>query len=416
MKIALFATLVAAVTPETSPALAAPWIQAEQGEFAPVTPGGSVSGTQIVTVTNLEAEGAGSLAEALAVEGPKIIVFEVGGTIRISGDLTVGGAFTTVAGETAPSPGITLEGAGLRIRSHDIVVRHLAIRAHPSDIPEVNGVLDTLSIGGNPSRYGGPIRNVLIENVSVSWGVDENLSVWEENTGNIQLRSMIIAEALDDAGHPEGTHSKGMLVGSGIDNVSVVDSLFAHNVDRQPRISPNAQTSVERNVVYNPGQVGIEIFVACEGGEPARRIAKSVLIAGPDTYGEVKLYNFNNYEVDIDGYGDPACKQGWASLDFEEATEDEARDVTASVLAHAGARPNDRNATDRRILDEVVARSGQVRDEPTNEITRGNGRRYFEMPADPLAEDDNGRMAIDLALCQAHLALGGLPSSTCQHP
>lgn len=397
-----------------TPAFSDTDIAAEQRAFQPVTKGGVTAGAQIVVVTNLNSEGEGSLAAALQVPGPKIVTFDVGGVIEIDWNMSIETPFTTIAGETAPSPGITINGAGLRIRSHDVVVRHIAIRARPTSDPEFNESLDTLSIGGNPQRYGGPIRNVLIENVSVSWGVDENLSVWDEHTGNVQIRSTIIAEALNDAGHPEGTHSKGLLVGSGIDKVSVTDSLFAHNVDRQPRVSPDAQVNVERNVVYNPVQVGIEIFVDCDAVEPPRRIANSVLIPGPSTYDEVALYNFNNYDYDIDEYGDPDCKRGWDSLDFVEADEATERAVTRSVMAHVGARPKDRNATDQRVLREVETRTGQIRDTPTRERTAGNGRSYFSMPADPFAVGADGRLAIEVALCEAHLALGGLPSRSCR--
>ncbi|MFM8338200.1 MAG: pectate lyase, partial [Opitutaceae bacterium] len=45
--------------------------------WAANTPGGR--GGRIIRVTTLAAEGPGSLSEALATRGPRIVVFEVGG-------------------------------------------------------------------------------------------------------------------------------------------------------------------------------------------------------------------------------------------------------------------------------------------------------------------------------------------------
>jgi hypothetical protein len=397
-----------------APAIAASILE-EQLAFSPVTRGGLVPGTQIVTVTNLDNKGEGSLRHALEQPGPKIIVFEVGGVIKIDGDLQVETPNTTIAGETAPSPGIIIDGAGMRIRSQDIVVRHLAVRVQPSDSEEVNESRDGLSVGGNPERYGGAIRNVVFENVSVSWGIDENVGVWDENTGNVQFRSVIISEALRNGGHPEGAHSKGMLVGSDIDNVSIVDSLFAHNVDRHPRVSPRAQVDVERNVVYNPQQVGIEIFVDCETEQPPKRVARNVLLPGADTYDEVTLYAWSNPEGGgFPEFGDPECENGWASIDLQESSPEEDEAIVAGVLEHAGFRPYDRDDTDTRIVEEVTTTTGGIRDQPTPVNPMGDGSRAFEMPTDPLSTTADGRMAIEAALCEAHLELGGLPSADCQ--
>lgn len=392
-------------------------ISEEQSEFSPVSRGGLVPGTQIVTITNLESEGDGSLRHALEQPGPKIIVFDVGGVIKVEGDVQIETPYTTIAGETAPSPGITIDGAGMRIRSHDIVVRHIAVRVQPSEFAEVNESRDGLSIGGNPQRYGSAIRNIVIENVSVSWGIDENVGVWDEHTGNVQLRSVIISEALRNGGHPEGAHSKGMLVGSDIDHVSIEDSLFAHNVDRHPRVSPHAQVDVERNVIYNPQQIGIEVFVDCEVEQPPKRIARNVFLPGPNSGdNEIKLYNWSNPEGGgFAEFGDPECENGWEGIDFEpssSAEEDEA--IIASVLEHAGSRPYDRDDTDTRIINEVETGTGGIRDQPTTVNPTGDGSRAFEMPDAPLSTTEDGRLAIEVALCEAHLELGGLASSDCR--
>ncbi|HEU0095360.1 MAG TPA: hypothetical protein VFQ52_02820, partial [Rhizomicrobium sp.] len=111
------------------------------------THGGAVSGGAIVHVTSLADSGAGSLRDALATRGPKVIVFDVGGVIHLASDLKVSTAQTTIAGQSAPSP-VTLTGGSLRLRANDLVVQHIAVRPGPGPTPEINGNRDSITIGG----------------------------------------------------------------------------------------------------------------------------------------------------------------------------------------------------------------------------------------------------------------------------
>ena len=82
--------------------------------WAATTPGGR--GGVILRVTTLAPNGPGSLGEALQVDAPRIVVFEVGGVIDLGrAVLDVEAPYLTVAGQTAPSPGITLIRGGIRI-------------------------------------------------------------------------------------------------------------------------------------------------------------------------------------------------------------------------------------------------------------------------------------------------------------
>jgi hypothetical protein len=68
---------------------------------------GDRAGT-VIKVTNLNSNGPGSLQAACEIEGPSIIVFDISGEIR--GDVAIKNSFITIAGQTAPCPGITIEG------------------------------------------------------------------------------------------------------------------------------------------------------------------------------------------------------------------------------------------------------------------------------------------------------------------
>ncbi|HEX6833486.1 MAG TPA: hypothetical protein VF132_08130, partial [Rudaea sp.] len=96
-------------------------------EGAAHTAGGA--GGRIVRVTTLAADGVGSLAAAIEQTGPRIVVFEVGGVIDLSGHaLKIRNPFLTIAGQTAPSPGITLIRGGIDVDTHNVVIRHLRVR------------------------------------------------------------------------------------------------------------------------------------------------------------------------------------------------------------------------------------------------------------------------------------------------
>jgi len=86
-------------------------------------------GGRIIRVTNLNADGPGSYREAIEAEGPRIVAFEVGGVIDMGGkDLVIKHPYITIAGQTAPHPGITLIKAETNIPTHDVIIQHLMVR------------------------------------------------------------------------------------------------------------------------------------------------------------------------------------------------------------------------------------------------------------------------------------------------
>src|SRR5690606_31741653 len=121
-------------------------------------------GGQVHRVTNLKDSGAGSLRACVNASGPRVCVFEVSGTIRMAGDLTIRNPKITIAGQTAPSPGIMLRGGGLHIATSDVLVQHLRVR--PGDDPEGHTPenRDALKIS-NPEL----ITNIVVDHCSFSW-------------------------------------------------------------------------------------------------------------------------------------------------------------------------------------------------------------------------------------------------------
>ena len=89
--------------------------------------GGSADPT-VYRVTNLNDSGAGSLRAALTAAGPRVVIFEISGTIALNSDIYIGNPYLTVAGQTAPSPGITIKNFGFFVNTNDVLLQHFRIR------------------------------------------------------------------------------------------------------------------------------------------------------------------------------------------------------------------------------------------------------------------------------------------------
>lgn len=198
-------------------------------------------GGRVIKVTTLNPSGVGSLREALAASGARIIVFDVSGTIQVPGQ---GGKFggilyiengnVTIAGQTAPGAGITIEGRLNIANTSNVIVRHLRIR------PEYDG--------SDPDQFDAiqiyQSNHIMLDHVSTSFGVDETIDVWSAQDLTVQWSTIESAHDTGD-GHNYGLHS-----GEPAARISVLNNLFAHNARRNPSIS-NGPADVINNVMYN---------------------------------------------------------------------------------------------------------------------------------------------------------------------
>ena len=347
----------------------------------PNTEGGL--GGQILTVTNLNADGPGSLQAALQTQGPRIIVFEVGGVIDLEQrTLTIDEPFVTIAGQTSPSPGITLIRGSVLIATHDVLIQHIRVRPGDADQPKRSGWEPD-----GISTFGAEAYNIVIDHCSITWAVDENLSASgpqhegrEGTSRNITFSNNIIAEGLDNASHSEGRHSKGSLIFDHVTQVAIVGNLFAHNDDRNPYFKADATGVVVNNVIYNPGEVAISLDYDpdeyegfTEEPRPARSsIVGNVLLCGQDTpfyltlvagVGEVYL----NDNLALKRNNKPvAMTQGRLTITDSMPIWIEGIDILPvghvldRVLRTAGARPWDRDAIDDRIVQSVRDGTGHL--------------------------------------------------------
>ncbi len=219
--------------------------------YGSLTPGGRynpLTGQQgvVIKVTNLNDAGSGSLREAIETKGPRIVVFEVSGIIELETEIAVLEPFLTLAGQTAPGDGICLKNYGMTIMAPNVVVRF--IRSRPGDsITENADNIDSMAIIGIPPRT--DTYNVVIDHCSLSWSQDEIISTWY-SAHDITIQWCIFSEALNRANHPKETHSMGVLVGDGGDNVTLHHNLNAHNLWRNPLLTC-ASVDYFNNIHYN---------------------------------------------------------------------------------------------------------------------------------------------------------------------
>jgi hypothetical protein len=341
-------------------------------------------GGEIIRVTNLNADGEGSLKAAIDAVGPRVVIFETSGTIEIPKDLTIRNPYITIAGQTAPSPGITVRGGGLSLATHDILVQHIRIRVGNDDCDPITENCENRDA---IKMEGGELYNVVLDHCSFSWSVDEMISTWNKiGNKDITIRYCIMSEGLN-YGHPKGEHGYGPLFGLGTERVFLTNSLMAHLIGRNPLIRDNvADVVVANNVVYNPGPYkGSRIYIGSRGSQniPLNvSIVGNVMIPGANTgSGRQNFIHVHKEVADKslvfveDNEAPGRTNDPWSVVVHEAPASVKAsappiwiegfkampsKQVLPYVLSNAGARPTDRDAVDQRIVNDVVNGTGKA--------------------------------------------------------
>ena len=355
-------------------------------------------GGAIVRVTNLNANGPGSFKAAIEQKGRRVIVFEVGGVIDLGLDtLAIEEPHLTIAGQTAPSPGITLIRGGIDIRTHDVIVQHIRVRTGAAGQARRTGwEADSISTVG--------AANVIIDHCTLTWGLDENLSAsgprftgksvadWQRGTShNITFSYNIIAEGIADASHPKGEHSKGSLIHDNATGILIYRNLYAHNYERNPLLKGGAQVAAVNNLIFDPGAQAIQYnLMDLEWGtnqhQPGQLSAVgNVLRAGFSTLDDIAflsiggvgdLHYYGKDNIAVDRNGNPLPMFGRYTTSPARIVEVQtppawpthmvalpASQVETHVLRFAGARPWDRDAHDIRVIFDVAEGRGKIIDD-----------------------------------------------------
>jgi len=334
-------------------------------------------GGAVLRVTNLDDSGPGSLRAAIETEGPRTVVFDIGGTLHLLTPLRIRAPRITIAGQTAPGGGITLRGQPLLISADDVVVRY--VRSRLGDVDRAQSDAITIDRGSR----------IILDHVSASWSVDETLSIGSRDRviDAVTVQWSIIAESLNLSTHSKGDHGYGSLVrGNRGAHFTFHHNLWANHRARMPRpgnyLTPDidpvgARFAFINNVFYNWGQghagynsdkdpatVSTYAFVA------------NAYLRGPDSTGAVIFEEessvahawFDSNSVDgvvpVDPWGavtgdDTPGYRLTALPDWASPASQTAGQAYASVLAGAGAS-RVRDAVDTRVLAGVADGTGRI--------------------------------------------------------
>lgn len=383
--------------------------------WAAYTPGGR--GGEILRVTNLKAHGPGSFAAAAQAKGRRIVVFEVGGVIDLQKKaIAIREPFLTVAGQTAPSPGITFIRGGINIQSHDVIVQHISVRPGEAGAEKKSGwEVDGIATGS---------YNIIVDHCSCTWATDENLSAsgprfegntvedWRRNTSHrVTFSNCIIAEGLSHSTHAKGEHSKGSLIHDNATEIAIVGNLYAHNVQRNPYFKGGVRGIVVNNYIVNPGRKAMHYGLPAgewEGHEYITghmAIVGNILEHGHNTPPEMPLFVLSGSgpvevfardnttqdlfgkSIKIIGTSNSKCRLVEAPPLWPDAIDTmPASRVKEHVLMNAGARPWDRHAIDKRIIQGIRIGTGKIIDSE-QEVGGYPAARETRSPFNPEAWD-----------------------------
>ena len=250
-------------------------------------------GGNVYHVTSLADDGSeGTLRWALGKSGVKTIVFDVSGTIHLQSSLDISIGNVTIAGQTAPGDGICVADYPVSIKANNVIVRYMRFRLGNKNVL-ANGADGWDGFGGFDQQ------DLVIDHCSVSWSIDECLSVLGNKNTTVQW--CLVAQSLVNSGHSKGAHGYGGNWGGS--GASFHHNLIAHHGSRTPRLGPRPPTQLDErmdmrnNVIYNFGGNG------CYGGEGMNvNIVNNYYKPGPGTPTDKKGYRIAGIGIRTNTY------------------------------------------------------------------------------------------------------------------
>ncbi len=381
----------------------------------------------VVKVTNLNDSGPGSFREALMMTVPRIIVFEVSGTIYLESDIRLRAAnsYVTVAGQTAPGDGITIANQALRLGKfnsklesdfHDGIFRHLRWR-HTCRPGCVGASADNISI--LEGTY-----NVILDHMSMTWAHDEVMSLWGHHIRNITVQRSIMAEGKIFCVNSEG-HNLGPILSGGDPQY---ENTFHHNyiahMCYRNYLIASGQHEFINNVNYNTSEFDYHFSQNLYTGSPPVEVdvIGQYFKEGPDTerhanfdiiretagsYEPMSIHLDDIVSVDISGNFLPNydADDPWTLAKVRDrgkgtptyikrqsrhsnqprypVTRQPAADLPTEVLNDVGATLPRRDAVDQRLVDDFF-NGGKWR---ASNVGAYPALNTYDVPAD---SDDDG--------------------------
>lgn len=223
--------------------------QAKIPAFPGAEGGGAFSfggrGGKVYVVNTLADSGPGSFRWACEHGGARTVVFNIAGIIQLKTPVDIRAPYITIAGQSAPGDGVCIAGESVLINTHDVVIRYMRFRRGATEVTRRDDAL-----GGNG------VGNIIIDHVSASWGLDENMSMYRHvydrggakqeklPTVNVTIQNSIFSECLDTYNHSFGSTIGGL-------NSTFMRNLWANNISRNPSIGMYGDFGFVNNVVFN---------------------------------------------------------------------------------------------------------------------------------------------------------------------
>jgi hypothetical protein len=203
-------------------------------------------GGRVFVVKSLEDRGPNTLREACEQGGARLIVFNVAGIIRLKSPINIRAPYITIEGQTAPGDGVCIAGESVLIDTHDVIIRFMRFRRGSTEVTRRDD-----GLGGNP------VGNIILDHVSGSWGLDENMSIYRHvydrkkdgkgdklPTVNVTIQNSIFSEGLDTYNHAFGSTIGGR-------NSTFMRNLWANNIARNPSVGMDGDFGFANNVIFN---------------------------------------------------------------------------------------------------------------------------------------------------------------------
>lgn len=326
------------------------YVQAQQLAFPTAEGFGKYSlggrGGTVYHVTNLNNAGIGSFRDAIS-KSNRTIVFDVGGVINIT-DRLVFSSNLTIAGQTAPGDGISIYGDGVSYsNANNTITRYIRYR------------MGQLGTSGKDAIAIADGHDIIMDNVSVSWGRDGTLDVNGDVT-NFTFQDGIVSQGLDP-------HSTGGLMQSDF-GTSIVRTLYIDNHTRNPKVK--GKNEFVNNIIYN-WEVGGYILGDSEQ-ESWANVIGNYFINGPSdaaaaftrANANFHLYAANNFQDSnrngkLDGSLIPTASYGpvtWQTSAYSYPTTKilSPANAYAYVVKNAGASLK-RDQVDTRMIQELTS-------------------------------------------------------------
>jgi hypothetical protein len=331
---------------------------------------------RVIEVTSLDDSGPGTFREACEAEGPRTVVFRVGGIIELKSKVIIRNSYITVAGQTAPGDGICIKNYSFGcLGAHDVIIRYIRVRIGD----ETGETLDGMGLAS--------CDHSIIDHCSISWTIDESFS--SRGAKNITFQRNIIAEALNHAGHKKyvGT-GKGHGFAASISGSigSFHHNLLAHNAGRNWSLAggldQNARLAgrldIRNNVVYNwehrttdggcrevnfvnnyyiPGPAS-RVFTLQKPDPTDPERGMRIYLAGNQIEGRPKV-NADNWSAAVmDAKWLPKVRSDEPLFESFVTTQS-VEEAYKSVLSDVGANLPRQDAVDARVIEDVKKRGTQ---------------------------------------------------------